>query len=114
MYRTKGRWTVADQRISDKAGDLIQEFLNYVFDHPELLKDDETKDQLAFAPDNDPEYARYDLEKALCAAREKEDYGVMVIRVAGDGRPGPRFSIARRIPPGEVARLADEELPVAA
>jgi hypothetical protein len=53
------------------------------------------------------------LKRAVDEARERENWGVMIIEVTQDGT-APCFSIARRISPEEVAQSTVEELLVTA
>lgn len=69
--------------------DLLNEFLLYAFDHPELLDKIPASADLVFLPEND---------KALCEAnrrilkKRRRARKVAVIRVRAGAKPKPVFS----------------------
>jgi hypothetical protein len=101
-----------EKRMLDKSADLITKFWQFLCEHPDFFKDD-ANDILVFAPEDDPVFTAADLKRAVDEARERENWGVMIIEVTQDGT-APCFSIARRISPEEVAQSTVEELLVTA
>ena len=101
-----------EKRMLDKSADLLTKFWQFLCEHPDFFKDD-ANDILVFAPKDDPMFTAADLKRAVDEARERENWGVMIIEVT-QGDTAPYFSIARRISPEEVAQSTVEELLVTA
>ena len=110
MRQTDPIWL--EKRMLDRSVDLITKFGQFLCEHPGFFKDD-ANDILVFAPEDDPMFTAADLKRAMDEARERENWGVMIIEVTQDDT-ATCFSIARRISPEEVAQSTVEELLVTA
>ena len=56
--------TPTPQQISDKIGELTEQFHHYVFDHPEIMDAIPDRAVLVFLDPNDPEFNRANIEIA--------------------------------------------------
>ena len=88
----RGDEAVRDDEVVRKNLDLLNEFLLYAFDHPDVLDKIPPSAELVFLPDDDKRLC--DVNRRILRKRRKQGR-VAVLRVHAGEKPKPIFSFLK-------------------